>query len=106
LPADWIFQTDNDPKHTSRKAQQYLKDHNVTVMKWPAQLPDLNPIEMLWIDVEKEVKKKKPKNLNDLYRIIQEVWDNIPIDRCIRLIESMPRRCAEVIKQMGMATKY
>ena len=75
-------------------------------MKWPAQSPDLNPIEMLWINVEKEVKEKKAKNLNNLYRFIKEIWDIIPIDRFIGLIESMHCRCAEVIKQKGMATKY
>jgi len=42
-------------------------------MKWLAQSLGLNSIEMLWIDVEKEVKKKKAKNLYNLYEIIQEI---------------------------------
>ena len=37
-----IFQQDNDSKHTSKLAQNWLKDHGIQIMDWPAQSPDLN----------------------------------------------------------------
>jgi hypothetical protein len=70
MPDDWIFQADNEPKHTSRKAKRFLEKCNVNVMRWPAQSLHLNPIEHLWNDVDEKIKMKKPSNLNDLYKII------------------------------------
>ncbi|KAI0996807.1 hypothetical protein K3495_g11376 [Podosphaera aphanis] len=51
-----IFMQDNDPKHTSKKAKQFLGDHSLAVLTWPANFPDLNPIEHLWNYIKKRLK--------------------------------------------------
>ncbi|CAB5308525.1 unnamed protein product [Rhizophagus irregularis] len=42
---NWRFQQDNDPKHTSRLAKNFLQENVPAVMDWPSNSPDLNPIE-------------------------------------------------------------
>jgi transposase len=102
----WILQQDNDPKHTSKVAKEWFSSKRVDVMKWPAQSPDLNPIETLWNDVNAAVKKEKPKNLGELEAVVKTMWPQISQERCARLIDSMPRRLAEVIKNHGYSTSY
>lgn len=89
MPLKLTFQQDNDPKHTSRLAKRWMEENNIDLMVWPAQSPDLNPIENLWCDIKKEVFIAKPKNSNDLWSVIQEAWLKIPCDRCNKLVDSM-----------------
>lgn len=35
-----------------------------------------------------------------------EEWNNIPLDKIITLVDSLPSRCAAVIASKGFATKY
>ncbi|EFN62755.1 Transposable element Tcb1 transposase, partial [Camponotus floridanus] len=106
MPLIWKLKNKNDPKHTSKKAKKFFKDHKVYVIPWPPQSPDLNPIENLSRDLKIAVSKHKVRNQKELWEIIQREWISIPIERCRKLVESMPRRCEAVIKNRDYMTKY
>lgn len=105
---DIIFQQDNDPKHTSKAATQWFKNHNIKVLQWPAQSPDLNPIEHLWWHLKQQLAayETEPVSMHQLWERVEEEWDKIPPQVCFNLVESMPRRIAAVLKAKGGYTKY
>ena len=102
----WVFQQDNDPKHTANNVKNDLKNKKLVVLSWPAQSPDLNPIENLWSILDHGIKTRAPKNEEELFQILQNQWKNISGELLQSLVESMPRRCKAVIKSHGFATKY
>jgi len=49
IPTDEvIFQQDNDPKHTSRRAQIWFEEQEIKLLDCPAQSLDLNHIKDTW----------------------------------------------------------
>jgi len=103
---EYIFQQDNDPKHTAKKNQLYLSNKKVSVLEWPSQSPDLNPIENLWSYVDRQLQERNPKNEDELFNIIKQCWESLNVEILTALVESMPRRCLAVIESNGMPTKY
>ena len=104
--SNFVFQHDNDPKHTSGVVQRYLANKKVTVRKWPARSPDLNPIENLWAQLSRITMERKLTNEEELFEVFKRGWESLSIEYLHGLIESMPRRCMAVIKAKGMPTNY
>uniref|UniRef100_A0AAY5KSN5 Tc1-like transposase DDE domain-containing protein n=1 Tax=Esox lucius TaxID=8010 RepID=A0AAY5KSN5_ESOLU len=104
--ADFIFQQDLAPAHSAKATSTWFKDHGIPVLNWPANLPDLNPIENLWGIVKRKMRYARPKNAEELKATIRATWALITPEQCHRLIDSMPRRIAAVIQAKGAPTEY
>ena len=55
--SDGYFQQDNASCHKAQIISNWLLEHDnvFTVLQWPPQSPDLNPIKPLWDVVEGEI---------------------------------------------------
>ena len=106
MPLLWTFQHDNEPKHTSKVVENWFKEQKIKKLKWPPQSPDLNPIENLWEIVNGRINRGECNSINALFDHVKKAWDSINIDTIDKLINSMPNRLKEVIKNNGYATKY
>jgi hypothetical protein len=110
----WIFQQDNDPKHRAHLNQDYLKSQEAklkkefTVLDWPSQSPDMNPIENLWniVKAKLNVRHPRPSSLDQLFDAIQDEWSKISKRTLKNLVESMPRRVQALLEARGGYTKY
>ena len=60
LGLKWVFQMDNDPRHTSKVVAKWLKDNKFKVLEWLSQSPVLKPIENLWAELKKHVRARRP----------------------------------------------
>ncbi len=85
--ADFIFQQDLAPAHTAKGTKSWFNDHGITVLDWPANSPDLNPIENLWGIVKRKMRDTRPNNADDLKATVKETWASIPPQQCHKLIK-------------------
>uniref|UniRef100_A0A0A1X5G1 Transposable element Tcb2 transposase n=1 Tax=Zeugodacus cucurbitae TaxID=28588 RepID=A0A0A1X5G1_ZEUCU len=83
MPLKYRGRQDNDPNYTTWVAKEWFRVNEMEVMNWPAQSPDLNPIENLLADVKKAVWNDKPKNQ-------QRVVDHSPASMVKYTIEKIP----------------
>ena len=103
-----ILQDDNAPVHRASVVTSWKNNHCLESLEWPAQSLNLNPIENLWMVLEKATSKRcpPPKTISDLQAVIREELGKIPLEIVQTLIESMQRSVKQVIKTQGFATKY
>ncbi|KAK3527720.1 hypothetical protein QTP86_000839 [Hemibagrus guttatus] len=97
----WVFQHDNDPKHTARATKEWLRKKHFKVLEWPSQSPDLNPIENLWRELKIRVAQRQPQNITALEEICMEEWAKLPATVCKNLVVTYRKRLTSVIANKG-----
>jgi len=102
----YIFQQDNDPKHTSFHTKEFINRNMIELLNWPAQSPDLNPIENVWADIKRKLSGKVFKYKNDLWEAIKEIWEGYDVGYAVNLINSMKSRVLECLRCNGGHISY
>ncbi|CAF3398489.1 unnamed protein product, partial [Rotaria socialis] len=96
-----IYRQDLAPWHTSGIVKDKITKLKLNVLDWAPKRPDLNPIEMLWSIIDKKLASKPIYSRASAVERLQEEWDNIDQDLCIKLVESMPERIQKCLKAKG-----
>lgn len=103
-----IFQQDNARPHTARATGDFLRQHGIQTLPWPALSPDLNPIEHLWDEIQRRLNdvQPRPTTAAELTQAYHRVWAQVPMAFINRLVHSMYRRCNAVVNAHGGHTRY
>jgi transposase len=107
-PDAFVFQQDNASVHTAHVVKEYFLEKKLDVLEWPANSPDMNPIEHLWGYMKARLDEypEAPRNMQELWERVQDVWTTIPSEYIKELYESMPRRIKALYDNKGGLTKY
>ena len=73
LTNEWIFQHDNDTKHRAAIVSSWLDRNKISRINWPSFSPDFNPIEHLWDEIERKMKKMSARNLIELKECLMRI---------------------------------
>ena len=102
-----VFQDDNARPHRRHIVYDFVRVNNIPRMDWPANLPDLNPIENLWDELGRRTyRDNPPQTIPQLRHRLAQEWQNIPQATIRRCVGSMRKRCQECVNTRGGHTSY
>jgi len=58
-------------------------------MEWLAQSTYLNPIELVWDELDRRVKAKQPTSATQLWELLQQCWEELSEKYLISIVERM-----------------
>ena len=108
-PDDWVFQQDQTCRgaHGAHVVRDWVRDNCPdTIFPWPANSPDLNPIENMWYLTNQAVQRRGCTSKDAYWAALKEEWTAIPQEKIQSLINSMKERLKAVIAVAGANTKY
>jgi hypothetical protein len=75
----------------------------VEELDWPAQSPDLNPIEHVWDELRHRLRARpnRPTSVRDLTNALVAEWKQVPLAMFQHQVESFPRRVEAIIAAKG-----
>ena len=101
---NFTLQQDNCPIHKG-KTLDLLKLRNVQSLDWPAQSPDLNPIENVWGWMANKIGPKMFKNKKELAEYVFQVWQDLPDEIFANFIDNIAKKMEWVLDNQGKIFK-
>ena len=103
---NWHLQQDNDLKHMSHVAKDFIAKNSICTIDWPSNSPNLNPIENMWTIIKNNVEKWMSQNIDELTRFLLKEWEAIPQETVNNLVFSMKTWCELILAINGDRISY
>lgn len=100
-----MFQQDGARPHAGGIALLQQKGARTLPLSWPAQSPDMSPIEQLWQQLADAVNARGPYGIDELQTFVEEEFAAIPQSSIDARVASFLPRCREVVKSKGATIK-
>lgn len=75
--ASIVFQQDNAPAHRAHRTADFMRHNAVQTSPWPPLSPDLNPIELVWAAMKREVATYRLITIPAFRLEIRMAWNRI-----------------------------
>jgi hypothetical protein len=98
---NWIFQQGGAPCHTAQEAIDWIEENCDLLSMWPANSPDLNPIELSWAILKNIVAKLTRKIVDELKKVLSDAWTSIPQATINKLCRSFAARLQIWVEMKG-----
>lgn len=101
-----VFMRDGAPAHKNKTVSKWLSDSNISVLDWPGNLLDFNPIQNCLKKLKDMVAVTQPGNLKEMKDAVTCTWVFMDSENFLEFANSVPKRIQEVLKEKGNMTEY
>ncbi len=111
-PRGKLFLQDGDPRQNSVAAKWALDDVNAKLFSIPPRSPDINPIENLFHLIQSKLDRDAldqnitKETFERFSERVKQTMESYPVDTIDKIIDSMDKRMADIIKCNGQRLKY
>lgn len=95
------WQQDNATAHTAAVVREWLKANVNCLEDWPANSPDLSPIENLWGRMWSDAVRLRPTTADELWSCVEKVFSEYPEEYTTKLVMSFRRRLLKCVEVKG-----
>ncbi|VDL79905.1 unnamed protein product [Nippostrongylus brasiliensis] len=101
----WTFQQDGAPAHRAAAVQEWCNDNFpdfISLQEWPANSPDLNPMDYtVWSVLEAKACRKPHRSVDLLKKTLLKAWEELDLTYLRAAVDDFPMRLKACIEANG-----